>query len=96
MNYKALDQLKKVIEIEGIDRKNGRLARQEALVDWINTWVVEISISQPIIKKKLTGEDQALITGHILEKISETIYNESVKVEQTPKLIKVEGLVIRR
>ena len=96
MNTRAIEELRKLVNIEGITRSDGLKAREKALGDWIEKWVVEISISQSIIKKNLTSEDQVAITNFVTNQIVEQMYDNCVKIEQKPNLIKVEGLVLRR
>lgn len=96
MNHKAFKELYNILKIEGLSRKDGLEARQEALDRWLNSWVEEISISQPIIKKNLTKEDKALITEHVLEQVLETLMDDCIYLEQTPKKIEVKLYGIRR
>lgn len=96
MNSEAIKELYKLVKIEGITRIDGLEAREKAVGDWINKWVVEISISQSIIKKNLNSEDQAFITEYLTKQIVDILHDECVKIEQKPSLIKVEGLALRR
>jgi hypothetical protein len=96
MNTKAIQDLRKIMKIEGLSRKDGLIAREKALEHWLNIWIEEISISQSIIKNNLTKEDKALITQHIIDTLSESLMENCVYLEQTPNKIEVKMYGIKR
>lgn len=96
MNSRALKQLRKLVKIEGVSRKDGTLARVEALEDWIDTWIEEISIEQTIIKKNLTSEDEDFIKYYMATKMGEELMEYCVEIESTPTKIKTVVKSLRR
>lgn len=96
MNSKAIEELRKLVKIEGITRKDGAVARQEALERWLISWIEEVSISQSIIKKHLTSQDQAAIGDFVTEKLIENLMENCITLEQTPNKIEIKALALRK
>jgi hypothetical protein len=96
MKAKALQELRRIVELDGLNRKDGRSARIEALDGWIDTWVGEISVSQSIIKKSLTNEDRDVILQYIVEEVAQQLMDDYAKVEITPSKVEVKTMVFKR
>jgi len=96
MMCKSILELKKIIKIEGIDRESGRIAREIALGDWINSWVVEVESSQSIIKGSLTSEEDDFIKYHMATKMGEILMEECIAVKTTPNNITTKIKALKR
>ena len=93
---RSIKDLYKIIEIEGISRKNGVIARKDALDQWIKDWVEEIEISQSVIKKSLTIRDEEFIKYYMAKKISEVLMDNCVALNIDKNTIKIKVLALKR
>jgi len=96
MNKKALDDLLKIAGIEGIGHSNGKNARELAIKDWVNTYLVEVEFSQPVIKHTLTSEDMDFIKYYLSYKIGDELMNECIDVDSQPNRITTKVWALRR
>ena len=96
MNSKALEQLRNILKIEGIDSKSGGVARERAFEEWVNEWVVEVETSQPIIKKNLTSEDEDFIKYYLSYQIGDKLMDDCISVKATSNLITTRITALRR
>lgn len=96
MNSKALNFLRNIIKIEGIDRKSGREAREIALEEWINTWIVEVSTSQAVIKKTLSLDDEEFIKYYLSCKIGDRLMDDCIHVETNNTSINTKIWALKR
>lgn len=91
-----LEELKKIIAIEGIDKKSGLEARQLALKYWISKYVEEIEVENSILKKRLSATDQDYLKYHIGLQIAEKIIEDHALVKTEGNKIKVKLLVLKK
>tara|TARA_R110000850_G_scaffold148801_4_gene271094 strand:+ start:274 stop:564 length:291 start_codon:yes stop_codon:yes gene_type:complete len=96
MNGKALEDLYKVMQMEGLDRKSGRIVREKALSEWVSDWVVEVNASQSIIKQGLTSEDEDFIKYYMAYKIGDELMEECINVESTKTKISTKVWALKR
>ena len=96
MNCKALKELGKLIEIEGIDRKSGRFARELAFNEWISEWIVEVNISQSIIKGSLSSDEDDFIKYHMASRMGEELMTDCIDVRVTPSSISTKIKALKR
>jgi len=96
MNDKSLKELKKVMQIEGTDRKSGRIAREIALEQWIDEWIVEVNASQSIIKGSLSSEENDFIKYHMATMMGEELMNDCIDVKATPSSISTKIKALKR
>jgi hypothetical protein len=96
MNMEALKQLRNILKIEGIDSISGSKAREKAFEEWVNDWVVEVSASQPIIKKNLTSEDEDFIKYFMAYKLGEELMNDCVQVDSEVTNITTKVMALKR
>jgi len=82
---KAIEELIKIASIEGINPNMGAIAREEAIRQWIKENLVEMEMSQSIIKKALTYEDERFIKTYVTNNIAEELYEDCIdfKIEKT-------------
>ena len=96
MNSKSIKELRKVMKIEGTDRKSGRVAREIALEQWINEWIVEVRKSQPIIKSSLSSEESDFIKYHMATLMGEDLMDDCIEVKSSPKNISTKIKALKR
>jgi hypothetical protein len=93
---RCLDSLRKIMDIEGIDRESGNLARRHALEDWINTWVADVTITQPIIKKQFTSDEMDFLKDHSAKKVVEALMEDCVSINLTNNKLRVKIRSLKR
>ena len=92
---KAIKELYEVMQIEGVDRKSGRLAREKALEGWLEYWIEEVEASQSIIKRGLTSEDEDFIKYYMSYKMGDRLMDNCIHVESLPNKISTKVLALR-
>ncbi len=93
---KAFRDLIKIASIEGISPNMGSVAREEALRQWIKEYMVGIEIDQAIIKKELNHEDEVVIKNHIVESITEEIFDDCVDFNIEPNRVSGKLWAVKR
>lgn len=96
MKSKALELLVKVMEIEGIDRKSGTLARKLALEEWINDWIIQGNAEKSVIKSNFTSEEKDFIKYHLATCLVTSSLEEVVAFSEEKNKVKATMLAIRR
>jgi len=93
---KSIEELHKIMAMEGLDRKSGAKARTKALEEWIEEWIVDVNYEQSVIKRGLTSEDEDFIKYYMAYKIGDELMNECIDVKTTPTKISTQLLALRR
>ncbi len=93
---RAIKELTRIVEMEGIDRKSGKEARLIALNTWVNDWVEEVKYSQSVIKNSLTSEDQDFIKYHLASKMGDKLMDYCIQVESVPNKVSAQVWALRR
>jgi hypothetical protein len=96
MKSKALDDLIKIASIEGIGHGNGKAAREKAIMSWVEDYITEVEVSQPIIKQGLTSEDEDFVKYYMAYKIGDELMNDCIAVESKPNRITTKVWALRR
>jgi len=96
MEGKSLEKLRKIMKIEGTDRKSGRIAREIELEDWIKTEIVEIETSQSVIKRGLSSEDEDFIKYYMAYKMGDLLMDDCIDVKSTKTKITTKIWALRR
>lgn len=91
---KLLKELEKIIEIEGINPIDGIKARKQALKEFIDSHIQEVSVENSLIKTNLTSEEEDFLKYHIGWQIAEKIIEDSAMVVSSGNKIKVSVLVM--
>jgi hypothetical protein len=96
MNITALQSLMKIAGIEGINPSMGAIAREEAMRLWIKEWIVEVEISQPIIKTALSSDDEDYIKYFMAYKIGDELMDECIDVKSEPTRITTKLMALKK
>lgn len=91
-----LEELKKIIAIEGITSKEGLEARRLALDYWIGKYVEEIEIENSIIKKRMTASDMDFVRHYLAVQVAEKVLEDYALVKNEGNKIKVKLLVLKK
>lgn len=91
-----LEELKKIIAIEGITSKQGLEARRLALDYWIGKYVEEIEVENTVLKKRLSATENDYLKYHMGLQIAEKIIEEHALVKSEGNKIKVKLLVLKK
>lgn len=91
-----IDQLYKIIEIEGLNRSSGILARKKALSNWIKEWIVEVSVEQSMIKTNLSLDEEDYLKYHCSKVIGEALMEDCIGVEVGSNRLKLNIRAIKR
>lgn len=89
-----LEQLKKIISIEGTTKKNGLDARMIALQEWIDTHVQEITVENSVIKSNLSVDEEDFLKYHLGYQIAEKLVEDVAIVISDDNKVKVSVLVL--
>lgn len=96
MYERILRDLLKIVEMEGIDRGSGRLARIKAIHEWMDSNLVNIKKSQSIIKTNFTSEEEDALKYYMAEKMSEELMEEAIEVEVQSNKVVTQVVAFRR
>lgn len=96
MYEKILLDLLKIVEMEGIDRGSGKLARIRAIHYWMDENLVNVKYSQDVVKTKLTSEEEDFLKYHLASKIGEELMEEAVTVDTTNNKITAQVVAFKR
>ncbi len=91
-----LEELRRIISIEGTTSENGLQARRLALENWIQRHVSEVNIENSILKKHLTASDQEFIKFYLASQLAEKILEDHASVINENNKIKVKVLVLNK
>lgn len=89
-----LEELKRIMRIEGISRKDALSAREEALDQWIDNNVIELVVENSIIKKNLTSEEEDFLKYYLAYQIADKLLEDCATVISEGNKIKVKILAI--
>ena len=92
----ALDHLKKIMQIEGVDRNYGKVAREDALSAWIKEWVVEVESEKSVIKTEFTSEEEDYLKYHLATCMAEKLMEDVIRVDNEKYKIKTSIVALRR
>ena len=96
MNKDALLDLIKIASIEGLTRKDGVIAREQAILDWTKYWIEEVEASQGVIKTSMTSEEEDFVKYHMAGKLTEELMENCIDMEILPSKIKTKITAVRR
>lgn len=93
---RAYMDLISIASIEGVSRKDGVKAREEALKEWLKEWVEEVQDSQSIIKSGVSLEEQDMIKYYLAGRLTEELMIDCVTVEEQPTKITTKIAAFKR
>lgn len=96
MRSKSIQELYKVISMEGVCRKSGSAAREIALTEWINDWIVEIETSQSVIKSNLTSEEDDFVKYYLAYQVGDKLMDDCITVNSEKTKITTKILALKR
>lgn len=96
MKEKSIKELYKIMAMEGLDRKSGRVARERALEEWIKDWIVEVSTSQSVIKDTLSSEEDDFLKYYLAYQIGDRLMDECIEVNSEKRKISTKLLALKR
>jgi len=96
MNKKALEQLFKIVKMEGISRADGTEARERALYQWLAEHTVDVSCEQVIVKAKLSSDEQDFIKYHMATKLAEQLMEGCVDIQVGKNKVTAKIKAIKR
>jgi hypothetical protein len=97
MYHKALDQLFLICKIEGLRIGEGSSAREKAIEQWINDWVVKVNFKQPVMKTNLTSEEEDYIKYYMAYKTGDRLIdNNCIAVKSSKYNIETEAFALKR
>lgn len=91
-----LEELKTIIEIQGVTEQDGLEARRKALEHWIDKYVSTLTVENSIIKKRLTAEDSDFIKHYLGYQIAEKLLEDHATVITEDNKIRVKVLVLNK
>jgi len=91
-----LEELRHIIAIEGLDRKDGLEARKLALEHWIGKYVAELTIENPMLKKTLNASQRDFLKVHLCYQLAERLLEDHAEVITEGNKISVKTLVLNK
>jgi hypothetical protein len=88
-------RLYSIVCIEGLDRHSGQDARKLAVDNFLEDMFEDITLTQPIIKKGLTQDDQDFIKHWLAYQIAERLLESSATVILDDSKVSVKMLAVR-
>lgn len=92
----AVKELRRIIEIEGLSRKDGLKAREQALNSWIDNNIMEVVVDNDVIKKNLTSEEEDFLKYYLAYQIADKLLEECATVVSEGNKIKVKILALAK
>jgi hypothetical protein len=92
----AVKELRRIIEIEGLSRKDGFSAREAALNNWINDNIMEVVVDNDVIKKNLTSEEEDFLKYYLAYQIADKLLEECATVVSEGNKIRVKILALAK
>lgn len=96
MYERILRDLLKIVEMEGIDRGSGRLARVKAIHEWMDSNLVSIKKSQSIIKSNFTSDEEDALKYYMASKMAEELMEEAIDVEVLKNKVTTQVVAFKR
>lgn len=94
---KALDDLRRIVKMRDQRTWKATEIRENALEDWINTWIVHSNTEQAVINQKyMQSEFEDQLKEAMCLKMVSDVLEESVIITKSANKIKTELLSIRR
>lgn len=91
-----LEELRKIIVMEGITENDAQEARKLALEGWIKRYVSELTIENTVLKKNLRASDEEFIKYHLGYQIAEKLLEDHALVVSENNKIKVKVLILNK
>lgn len=93
----ALKQLRKVIQIPDQKHWNYVEMREQALDQWINTWIIELNYEQSVLNQKyLSVEFEDFLKEHIGNKLIDQAMENAVEIIKEKTKIKGKLTCLKR
>ena len=92
----AVKELKRIISIEGVSRKDGLTAREKALTEWIDDNILEVTVDNDVIKKNLSLEEEDFLKYYLAYQIADKLLEECATVISEGNKIKVKILALTK
>lgn len=89
-------QLIKIASIEGTTKTNGIKAREEALKEWLKSWVVELDNRQSAMTELVSAENQDAVIQYLSEGLTDKLIEEAITIEKQPTKIIAKVAAFRR
>lgn len=96
MYERILKGLLKIVEMEGIDRGSGRLARVKAIHHWMDTNLVNVKRSQSVIKSNFTSEESDALKYHMASVLSEELVEDAIDIKVEDNKVTTQVVAFRR
>ena len=96
MTPRAIEELIKIMGIEGTDKLNGTNARLLALQEWQDEWIEEVNYEQAVIKKQLTSEDLDFVKYYLAYQLGDRLMDYCVHVDESGNRIKTKVYAFKR
>ena len=92
----VLEELSKIVKMEGLSRKDGASAREQALSCWVEDNIIEITISNDVIKKNLTSEEEDFLKYYLAYQIADKLMDDCATVISEGNTLKVKILALAK
>jgi|13_taG_2_1085334.scaffolds.fasta_scaffold00468_11 hypothetical protein len=91
-----LKELMSIAHIQGLTWADGTNAREQALKQWVDDWIVEYNFNQDIIKKGLDAEEMRFIQHHCATQVGEMLMEESSYYNLSKDNVSVNVFTLRK
>lgn len=91
-----IPDLLKIAEIDGINRLNGVEARKKALLEWLNTWILELNCEQNVINRVMALENNDFIKYHLAQKVTEQLLEECGYIDYRKNKVTLKILALKK
>lgn len=92
----SISELRKIVTMEGLSRKDGLEAREKALDNWIENNITEVVIENSVIKKNLSSEEEDFLKHYIAYQIADSLLEDCATVISEGNKIKVKILALSK
>lgn len=93
----ALKELRKIIEIPDQKHWNYVEIRQNALEEWIKTWIVELDYEQSVLNQKYLSSDfEDFLKEHVAKKLIDKAMEDAVSIKKEKTKLKGSMVCLRR
>ena len=96
MYERILRDLLKIVEMEGIDRGSGKLARVKAIHNWMEENLVKVESSQSIIKNHFTSEEEDVLKYYMATKMAEELMEEAITIDVQKNKVVTQVVAFKR
>lgn len=91
-----LNELRKIVEMEGLTRSQGKEARIKAFEEWVENAVTEITIENSVIKSNLSSDEEDFLKYYLAYQIAEKLLEDCATVISEGNNIKVKVLAMTK